>query len=367
MIPFKIPPDKKKRCKMALELLRKLISIPSVYGNEKEIADFCENFLKEKNYNVKRNSNTLLAFKEFNPHRKTVALVGHLDTVPGENEHTGKVINGKLYGLGASDMKAGDAVILKLAEEFSERDSRYNLLFVLYEKEEGPYEENGLKPLFEKEDFREVLKKADFAFVLEPTDNVVQVGCLGVIHAWFVFKGKRAHSARPWEGENAIHKGWELLKKLSETEPKPYTVNGLTYYEVMNATMTDFKGGRNIIPEEFRVNVNYRFSPTKTLEEAVEDLKRLGEKTGADEVEFTDLSPAARPCLDNPILSEFVEKFGVKVEPKQAWTDVAQLSANGIDAVNFGPGQPHQAHKRNEYVEIEKVKECYRMLKSFLQ
>ncbi len=351
---------------MPVELLHKLISIPSVYGNEKEIADFCENFLKTRNYTVKRNSNTLLGYREFDPSKRTVALVGHLDTVPGENDHTGKVIEGKLFGLGASDMKAGDAVILKLAEEFSLKESRFNLVYLLYEKEEGPYLENGLRPLFESEEFNRILKKIDFAFVLEPTDNVVQVGCLGVIHSWFVFKGKRAHSARPWEGENAIHKGWKLLKKLSEMKPKAYTENGLTYYEVMNATMTDYTGGRNIIPEEFRVNVNYRFSPTKSLEEAKEELKALKNEVQADEVVFTDLSPAARPCLDNPVLSEFVSRYGIKVEPKQAWTDVAQFSANGIDAVNFGPGQPHQAHQRNEYVEVEKVEECYRLLRDFL-
>jgi len=352
---------------MPIDILQKLISIPSVYGNEKEIADFVELFIREKNPKLSliRKNNSIVAHTPLNSNKKTVALVAHLDTVPGENEHTGKILDGRLYGLGASDMKAGDAVILKLVEELSNEDSRYNLFFIFYEKEEGPYVDNGLRYLFE--DYIELLKKIDFAFVLEPTDNVVQVGCLGVIHAWFKFKGKRAHSARPWEGDNAIHKGWKLLKFLKELKPREYKIGALTYYEVLNATMVDFSGGRNIIPEEFRVNLNYRFSPTKTIEEAKKDLIELKDKVNADEVEFTDLSPAARPCIDNPILVEFIEKFQTPVEPKQAWTDVAQLSYYGIDAVNFGPGQPHQAHQRNEYVEIEKVKECYRILKNFLR
>ncbi|WP_456342203.1 succinyl-diaminopimelate desuccinylase [Thermovibrio sp.] len=349
---------------MVVEILKKLISIPSVYGNEKEIADFCESFLKgNPNLSVIRESNSIIAHTHIEPGRKTVALVGHLDTVPGENEFTGEIREGRLYGLGASDMKAGDAVLLQIARELRERDSRFNLFFILYEKEEGPYEENGLKLLFSK--YGELLKKIGFAFVLEPTDNAVQVGCLGVIHAWFIFKGKRAHSARPWEGENAIHKGGELLKYLSELKPKPYRFDGLTYYEVLNATMVDYKGGRNIIPEEFRVNLNYRFSPTKSEEEAKRELLKLGNKVGA-EVEFTDVSPSGRVCLDNPVLKEFLSRFKVKVEPKQAWTDVAQLSKMGIDAVNFGPGQPHQAHQRNEWVEIKKVEENYRILKEFL-
>ncbi|ADU96682.1 peptidase M20 [Thermovibrio ammonificans HB-1] len=349
---------------MVINLLEKLISIPSVYGNEKEIADYCEKELSgNPKLKVIRENNTLVAHTEINPEKRTVALVGHLDTVDVPNSKTGKVENGKLYGLGASDMKAGDAVILKIAQDLKEAESRFNLFFILYEKEEGPYRENGLQPLFKK--WKELLSKIDFAFVLEPTDNTVQVGCLGVIHAWFTFKGKRAHSARPWQGENAIHKSWPLLKFLSELKPKPYTVGGLTYYEVLNATMAEFEGGRNIIPESFRLNLNYRFSPTKSLEEAQKELKELGERFGA-EVTFTDLSPAARPCTDNPVLREFLSRFKVKVEPKQAWTDVAQLSSHGIDAVNFGPGQPHQAHQVDEWVELEKVKECYRMLGEFL-
>ncbi len=350
---------------MPVELLKKLLSIPSVYGNEEEICNFCESFLKERDLKIIRKNNTLLAFKDFDKNKKTVALVGHLDTVPGENEFTGKLIDGKLYGLGSSDMKSGDAVILKLADDFSREESRFNPVFVLYEREEGPYENNGLKLLLNDGESREILEKVNFAFVLEPTDNVVQVGCLGVIHSWFVFRGKRAHSARPWEGKNAIHRSWKLLKFLSGLEPKPYTVESLTYYEVLNATMTEYKGGRNIIPEEFKVNLNYRFSPTKTVNEAKEKLLSISRKVEADEVEFTDVSPAARPCLDNPILREFIDRFKLKVEPKQAWTDVAQLSEFGIDAVNFGPGQPHQAHQRNEYVEVEKVNENYRILKRF--
>ncbi len=349
---------------MVVETLKKLIEIPSVYGNEKEIADFVEEFLKkEAKLKPTRINNTLVAHTELKEGRKTVALVGHLDTVPGENELTGHVKEGRLYGLGASDMKAGDAVILEIARVTSRLEPRYNLVFILYEKEEGPFEDNGLRPLFEKE--KNLMKQIDLALVLEPTDNVVQIGCLGVVHAWFIFKGKRAHSARPWEGENAIHKGWKLLKILEERKPKEIAVGDLKYYEVLNATMVDYKGGRNIIPEEFRVNLNFRFSPLKSSEEAVTELKELAESVSA-EVEVTDLSPAAKPCQDNPILKEFIERFNLRIKPKQAWTDVAQFSQHGIDAVNFGPGQPHQAHQRNEYVEIAKVEENYNILRSFL-
>jgi len=351
---------------MPVEILKELIKIPSVYGNEKEIADFTENFIKSYNPNLKvyRENNSIIATTPSDKNKPTVALVGHLDTVPGENERTGQIIDGKLYGLGASDMKAGDAVILKIISDLKNKTPNFNLTFIFYEKEEGPYENNGLKLLISK--FPQIIKSIDFAFVLEPTDNKIQVGCLGVIHAWFIFKGKRAHSARPWEGDNAIHKGWKLLKLLNEYKPKEYRVENLSYFEVMNATMVDYKGGRNIIPEEFRININYRFTPEKKPEDAVKILQSLAQKSGTSLIKIWDISPAAKPCTDNPIFKSFKEKFNLPVEAKQAWTDVAQLSEIGVDAVNFGPGQPHQAHQKNEYVETEKVNQCYQILKSFL-
>ncbi|WP_456397612.1 succinyl-diaminopimelate desuccinylase [Desulfurobacterium sp.] len=351
-----------------LEILKKLIAIPSIYGDEKAIADFTERFIKKNNSSltVNRVSNTIVAFSSFDKKKPTLALVGHLDTVPGTNEYTGKIINGRLYGLGASDMKGGDAVILKIIEETGKGNLKpaYNMIYIFYEKEEGPYLENGLIPLYEK--YKHLLEKIDLAIILEPTDNTVQVGCLGVIHCGMVFKGKRAHSARPWQGENAIHKGWKLLKILSEKQPKKYEFHGLIYQEVMNATMVNFTGGRNIIPDSFTVNINYRFSPSKTLDEAVKDLKKLGEQAEVDELEWRDLSPSGKVCLDNPILQDFIKSYNLKVEPKQAWTDVARFSQWGIDAINFGPGQPSQAHQKNEYIEIEKLQKNYEILNNFL-
>ncbi|OMH41230.1 succinyl-diaminopimelate desuccinylase [Desulfurobacterium indicum] len=351
-----------------LEILKELINIPSTYGNEKEIADFTENFIKENNPSLKvgRVSNTIIAHTEINDEKPTIALVGHLDTVPGTNEFTGKIIDGKLYGLGASDMKGGDAVILKIIEDSGKENLKtpYNMVYIFYEKEEGPYLESGLIPLYEK--YKHLIEKINLAIILEPTNNAVQVGCLGVIHCGMTFKGKRAHSARPWQGENAIHKGWKLLKILSEKKPEKYEFHGLIYQEVMNATMVDFTGARNIIPDSFTVNVNYRFSPSKTLDEAVKDLEKLGKEAGVDELEWRDLSPSGRVCLDNPILENFIKSHNLQVEPKQAWTDVARFSQWGIDAVNFGPGQPSQAHQKNEYIEIEKLQKNYEILKSFL-
>ena len=344
--------------------LKELVEIPSVIGNEKEIADYTENFLK-KFFNKKqiiRHSNSLIAFDNFDPKKKTIALIGHLDTVPGENDFTGQIIDGKLYGLGASDMKAGLAVMMGLIEYFHDKEKRFNTIYVFYEKEEGPYIDNGLEPLLSEYD---IIQKADLAFALEPTNNTVQVGCLGTMHASIIFEGKRAHSARPWQGENAIHKAADFLKRLADYGIHEYEYDGMKFLEVMNATMVEFSGGRNIIPDKFVINVNYRFAPGKSIEEAKEDVLKL--VNGEAKVEFTDLCPSGHVCLYNPILGEFIEKFNLPVEAKQAWTDVARLSLYGIDAVNFGPGDPAQAHQKNEYVPIDNVIKNFKMFKEFIQ
>ncbi len=340
-----------------------LVSISSVIGEEEEIANYVEKFLNRfyPEKNIIRYNNSLIAFDNFNPSKKTIALIGHLDTVPGINEYTGQIIDNKVYGLGASDMKGGLAVMMGLIEYFSDREKKYNTIYVFYEKEEGPFIDNGLEPLLTEFD---IIQKSDLAFALEPTDNSVQVGCLGTLHASIIFEGKRAHSARPWQGENAIHKAAEFLNRLANVGIKEYDFEGMKYFEVMNATMVDFSGGRNIIPDRFVINVNYRFAPNKSIEEAKEEVLKL--VNGEAKVEFTDLCPSGNVCIYNPILGELIEKFNLKVEAKQAWTDVARLSIHGIDAVNFGPGEQAQAHQKNEYIPIKNLEENFNIFKDFI-
>ncbi len=347
-----------------IKYLKELVEIPSVIGNEKEIADYTENFLKKffPTERLIRYNNSLIAFDDFDPNKKTLAFIGHLDTVPGVNEFTGQIIDGKLFGLGASDMKAGLAVMMGLIEYFHDKERKFNTIYVFYEKEEGPYVDNGLQPLLDNFD---IIQKADLAFALEPTNNKIQVGCLGTMHASIIFEGKRAHSARPWQGENAIHKAADFLKRLADFGYREYEFDGMKFVEVMNATMVEFSGGRNIIPDKFIINVNYRFAPGKSIENAKEEILKLVNNEA--KVEFTDLCPSGAVCLNNPILSELINKFNLPVEAKQAWTDVARLSLYGIDAVNFGPGNAEQAHKKNEYVELSNVEKSFNIFKDFLK
>ena len=201
---------------------------------------------------------------------------------------------------------------------------------------------------------------------LEPTDGVLQLGCVGSIHATFTFRGRAAHSARPWQGENAIHHAWALLQHLATRPVREASSGGLPFREVLSATRIEGGRARNVVPDQCQLNLNFRFAPDRALDAAAEELRALGARFGAA-VEVTDLSPACPAFADHPLVRRLVERAGVSIEPKQAWTDVARLAQAGIPAVNFGPGATAQAHQRGEWVELAAIERCYRALEAFLR
>jgi succinyl-diaminopimelate desuccinylase len=336
-----------------------LCRIPSPIGQEAALADFVEAWARAHfaPNEVLRRSHSLVLGRTDDP-RPSLALVGHLDTVPPHEQDGPPRLEGdRVYGRGASDMKGGLAVMMALAEALPRAELPLNLLFVLYEREEGPFEESGLGPLLD-----EVagLRRVKLAIALEPTDGAVQVGCVGSVHATLRFAGKSAHSARPWQGQNAIHLAGPLLAELLGRSPREVEEGGFRFFEVFSITRAQGGRARNVVPDAFELNLNYRFAPGKTLEQAQQDVRAL--VAGRAEVTFTDLAPSGRVCAHNPWLRRLLEVSGAQAQAKQAWTDVARLSAAGIDAVNFGPGETAQAHQANESAPIAPLWDCYRAL-----
>jgi succinyl-diaminopimelate desuccinylase len=337
-----------------------LCRVPSVTGDEDRLAGEVAAWIRGMGADlvVKRVGNSVVAHPPLLEGRPTVGLFGHLDTVKPATDQPIEIQGDRVFGCGASDMKAGLAVMLGLLAERTEL-TKANYVAVFYDKEEGPATENGLEPLLNSGE----VPAMDFAFCLEPTDNRVEVGCVGGLHATVVFRGRRAHSARPWQGENAIYKAIAFLTRLRDRGRKPVPFGELTYYEVMNATMAGTENSRNVVPDAFSVNVNYRFAPGKTLDEAKADL--LAEVAGEADVTFIDEAPAGAVCLDHPLLAPWREAQGLELAPKQAWTDVARLTARGVPAVNFGPGETAQAHQARESVAIADLERNYRAFKAF--
>ncbi|MBX3258699.1 MAG: succinyl-diaminopimelate desuccinylase [Labilithrix sp.] len=345
------------------ETLLWLCAIPSPIGEEKELCDAVAERLSRQELAgpIRRYGNSIVVpvVRARAPGRPHVALVGHLDTVRTENGPA-RAEGGRIYGAGAADMKAGLAVMIVIAESAA-RLVACDLTLVFYAREEGPYVENELGPVLEAD---EDLRSIDLAVCLEPSDNKLHLGCCGTLHATVRFEGKTGHSARPWEGDNAIVKAHALLARLAELRPIEHTIDGYVYRTVTTVTLANGGRGRNVVPDGFTLNLNHRFAPTTSLAEAQADVRALvGE--GAS-VEFTDLSPAALPSASHPLVKSLVAAGVEGIEPKQAWTDVARFSALGIPAVNFGPGENAQAHQKNESTDCKLLFQGYRILVGWL-
>ena len=347
-----------------LEDLLWFLERPSVTGEEKRLCEDLEARLdKTPGWEIQRVSNNLVARRESrDATRERLVFAGHLDTVPEpEGGLPVRVEGERIYGRGASDMKAGDAVMLALLEDFSWESSWAEPAFIFYEREEGPYAENGLEAVFVASPW---VLEADFTLVLEPTAGALEVGCVGSAHIEVTFRGRPAHSARPWQGENAITAAGAFLAELHERQVEEVVVEGLTFYEVLVPTMARGGRARNVVPDEFWIHINYRFAPGKHLE----DVRRIFEgllEWQAD-YEITDYAPSGPVDLDNPLLQRLIES-GLEVRPKQAWTDVARFAERGLAAANFGPGLSAQAHQEREYAELALLEECYGRLERFLR
>lgn len=291
-----------------------------------------------------------------------IALVGHLDTVRTENGPA-RLEGGRCFGAGASDMKSGLAVMLVVVESMPAEQFPCDLTLVFYAREEGPFVDNELGLVLERDP---ELPGVDLAVCMEPSDNKLHLGCVGSIHATVTFRGRTAHSARPWEGDNAITRAAPLLQELRSRAARETVLDGLTYRSVMTVTQAHDGGrGRNVVPDRFTLNLNYRFAPDRTVEEAKREVLAL--VADRADVDFTDLSPPARPNAGNPLVVALVHSGVRSVEPKQAWTDVARFAEHGIAAVNFGPGENAQAHQSNESTSLLLLHEGYAITSRWLR
>lgn len=344
-----------------VDTLAWLVDIPSVTGEEGPLCEALAGRLGGvyTDGEIRRSGNSLVAGPRTG--RPLVLLVGHIDTVPAQGQGPARMEGGRLWGLGASDMKAGVAVMIHLLEDPAVRNGPYDVVGVFYDAEEGPHKNNGLGPVLRTFPW---LESAGFAVVLEPTDLELQLGCQGVVNAAVRFEGRAAHSARPWLGENAVTKAGNWLAGLHGRDPDPCEVGGLTFYEVFSVTKAGGGVANNVIPASFELNLNYRFAPHRDREGA---LARLAEVTeGADSVEVKEFVDGAPVPEGNPYLDRLVRISEAPVTPKQAWTDVARLAAHGIPAVNYGPGETAQAHQADESIPLDSLPAAYRTLRRFL-
>jgi succinyl-diaminopimelate desuccinylase len=341
-------------------LTRALADIESVSGDEKEITDAVEQALRSAPHlTVDRVGNVVRARTDARA-TTTVVLAGHLDTVPLHDNFPSTMSEDgqRLYGCGTGDMKSGAALALHLA--ITEATPAFDVTYLFYDCEEVEAERNGLQRISVSDP---AWLRADFAILLEPTYGVVEAGCQGTMRAVVRTTGTRAHSARSWNGVNAIHGAGEVLRRLEEYRARRVSIDGCEYHEGLNAVYINGGVAGNVIPDSCEVTVNYRFAPDRSADQAEAHLREVFQ--GYD-VTVVDQAPGAPPGLSAPAAREFLAAVGTAPVGKLGWTDVARFAALGIPALNFGPGDPNLSHTRDEYVEISKILEGAATLRRWL-
>ncbi|NGO69739.1 succinyl-diaminopimelate desuccinylase [Streptomyces boncukensis] len=345
----------------AARLTAWLVDFPSESGTEKELADAVEAALRElPHLAVDRYGNNVVARTDLG-RAERVVLAGHLDTVPIADNLPSRLDDGVLWGCGTSDMKSGVALQLHLAATVPEPNR--DLTFVFYDNEEVAAHLNGLGHVAEA---HPEWLAGDFAVLLEPSYAEVEGGCQGTLRVELRTGGVRAHSARGWMGENAIHAAGPVLERLAAYEPRRPVIDGLEYHEGLNAVRIEGGVAGNVIPDVCRVTVNYRYAPDRGEQEALEHVREVFAGCGVEEFTVTDGSPGALPGLSHPAARAFIEAVGGEPRPKYGWTDVSRFSALGVPAVNYGPGDPNLAHKRDERVEVALILQCAERLRGWL-
>ena len=344
------------------DLLQTLIDVPSESLQEQAIADAVEVAVRRlPHLDVVRDGHTIIARTQLG-RAERVVIGGHLDTVPANANLPSRrvVVDGedRIYGLGACDMKGGVAVALRLAAALTEPTR--DVTWIWYEAEEIDSQYNGLRRLADE---RPELLAADFAVLMEPSNAVVEAGCQGTMRVEVRTTGTRAHSARSWMGDNAIHKAGEILSRLSAYEPRQVVIDGLTYREGLSAV--GIRGGvaGNVIPDEAVVAVNYRFAPNRTAVEGEAHLRDVFE--GFDLI-VIDAVDGALPGLSHPAAQDFLAAVGGTPSPKFGWTDVARFTSLGIPAVNYGTGNPSLAHHKDEYAPVADLRAVEAGLRAWL-
>jgi succinyl-diaminopimelate desuccinylase len=339
-----------------------LVDIPSESRHEAAIRERLIELVPPAFASEFRGEDAFLFARERRPDVPLVALAGHYDTVPAQENLPGRIGDRGVHGLGASDMKGGVAVALELVRSLaSEPPGPFDVILLLFGKEELPAEFSPLPELF---DGSALIHDVSLAILLEPTDGRIQAGCLGNMNARLTFHGVSGHSARPWLADNAIERAIAGLAPIAALGRREAVVGGLPFYEVVTVTQLEAGIASNVVPDRAEATINFRYAPDRTPADAAAYLASITPE-GAT-LEITGDSPPAAPVTDSTLVQSLREAGGLALEPKQAWTNVADFTSRGIDAVNYGPGATRYAHARDEQVEIAALVQVYQTLRRFL-
>jgi succinyl-diaminopimelate desuccinylase len=343
-----------------------LVEIASVSGDEDAILRAVVDLMPNEDLELIDDGDGALFFV---PRRRRsgvplVVLAGHVDTVPPNATPPAHREGTTIFGRGTADMKGAVAVMVEVAISSARARSSGDLDvgFLFFGREELPITQSALLPLLDR---CETARSADLAIVMEPTANAIEVGCLGNLNARLTVRGEAAHTARPWLGRNAIHAAIEALGPLSDLPPRDVEIDGLIYREVVSVTSIEGGIAGNVVPDRVEARINFRYAPTRSPAEAEARLQELVSYPYS-ELEVVGNAPPGSVVLANPLVGRLRSSGELAIGPKQAWTPVAEFATFGVDAINFGPGDPQYAHRDDECVETSALVRSYEVLRSFL-
>jgi succinyl-diaminopimelate desuccinylase len=349
------------------DLLRRtaeLIEIPSESFAEGPITDWIERELRSLGHlEVTRVGDNLVARTNLG-HPTRVVLAGHTDTVPANGNASPRIEEDLLWGLGSADMKGGLAVMLELARRHQE--PVLDVSYVFYAREEVAAAHSGLEELFT---LRPDLLEGDVALLGEPTDGQIEAGCQGTMRFRVVLRGHRAHIARAWMGRNAIHRLGVLLTAIAEVEPRQPVILGCEFHEALQVVRVSGGVAGNVVPDEVEIDLAHRFAPDRSPEQAEAYVRGVLTPLleSDDVIELVDLSPAAYPAVEHPVIAALIERHDLTVSGKLGWTDVARFSARGVPAVNLGPGDSRLAHTPEEHLRRDSIDRTFAALDDLLR
>ncbi|MHB8263041.1 MAG: succinyl-diaminopimelate desuccinylase [Acidimicrobiales bacterium] len=365
-----------------LERTAELVSIPSVSRNEKQIADYVCNTIDAHMQEIEANLGSIellcldgdnVVCRTSGNREKRIVIASHLDTVPPAGPDTGTagtgagmpsrtyVEDGTLYGLGAVDTKGSVAIMLDLL--IFGQPPPVEMTFVFYSCEEVSRNENGLRQILQA---RPDLLQGDVAIVGEPSGGNVEAGCQTTVTATITLEGRRAHTARPWMGANAIHLLAPVVDRIAHYSENVVELDGCMFREQLQAVAIHGGVASNIVPDVASIVVNHRAAPHRNRSELERWLVDSLIQDTPGSLAIDDYAQGSLPSLSNPWLDKLVALTGRPPRAKLGWTDVATFAEAGIAACNFGPGDPELAHTPYERVSAVELANVRSVLASLI-
>ncbi len=364
----------------AVALTKSLLRFDTINppGRERDCARFAGAMLEEWGFRVEYHEfadsrTSLVARAGGSDAKPPLCLTGHLDVVPlgarkwSRDPFSGETDGDKLYGRGASDMKAGVAAILLAARSFGKKlNGTPGIVLVLTAAEEGGCV--GSAQLAKTQ----LLGKAGAMIVGEPTSNYPLVGHKGSIKFHARFRGVSAHGSMPELGENAIYKAARAVARLEgfDFETPSHAIMGKPTLNVGT-----IEGGVtvNAVPDAASFGVDIRTVPGMDHDGLLSRLKSaMGQ--GAELDVFSNLKPVWTAPDQEWIQRVFEICKPYVGEPPAArtapyMTDAANLLKvySGAPTVVLGPGEAAMAHQTDEYASQERTRQAVAIYEALIK